>query len=85
MKRIVAIVLLFVLITCAFSGCVEKEVTPPPTPTPTPTPVPTGNISVKTDPVNGAIYINGEYVGTKYAYEELLVGTYTITFGNVSG
>ncbi len=38
MKKAVAIVLFLALVTCAFSGCVENEFTPPPKPTSTPTP-----------------------------------------------
>jgi len=40
MKKILTIVLLFILITTTFSGCVEEE-TPTPIPTVTPTPTPT--------------------------------------------
>ena len=38
MKKAVAILLFFALVTCAFSGCVEKEFTPAPKPTSTPAP-----------------------------------------------
>jgi len=49
MKKIAAIVLLFVLITTIFSGCVEEEAIPTPTPTPTPYvyPTPTPRVTTK--------------------------------------
>ena len=42
-------------------------------------------ISITTTPATGAIYINGQYVGTGFLSKEYPPGTYEITFGSISG
>lgn len=44
-----------------------------------------GYIHVITSPVNGDIFLNNEYRGTKDINIELEQGTYTISFGNIAG
>ena len=44
-----------------------------------------GFLHVITSPVSGDIMINGEYRGTKDVNIELEQGTYTVSFGMVSG
>lgn len=43
------------------------------------------NLLILTSPVSGSIYVNGVYVGTGSASKEYSPGTYTITFGQISG
>jgi len=45
----------------------------------------TGTLLVNTTPVRGKIYVNGQLWGTAPQSRELSPGTYTITFGEVSG
>jgi hypothetical protein len=44
-----------------------------------------GNISVTTSPVEGKIYIDGKYVGVGSYSGEYVIGTYTVSFGDVEG
>ena len=44
-----------------------------------------GFLHVITSPVGGDIFVNNEYRGTKDINIELEQGTYTISFGNVTG
>lgn len=44
-----------------------------------------GYIHVITSPVGGDVFVNGEYRGTKDINIELEQGTYTVSFGNVTG
>ena len=44
-----------------------------------------GYLHIITAPVAGDIFVNGEYRGTKDVNIELEQGTYTVTFGNVTG
>lgn len=44
-----------------------------------------GYIHVITSPVNGDIFVDNEYRGTKDINIELEQGTYTISFGNIAG
>ena len=45
----------------------------------------TGTISVTTEPVDGKIYIDSEYVGTGSFSGEYDPGTYRVSFGDVAG
>jgi hypothetical protein len=44
-----------------------------------------GYLHVVTSPVAGDIFVNDEYRGTKDINIQLEQGTYTVSFGNVSG
>jgi hypothetical protein len=44
-----------------------------------------GYLHIITSPINGDIFVNNEYRGTKDINIELEQGTYTVTFGNVAG
>ena len=44
-----------------------------------------GYIHIITSPVKGDILVNGEYRGTGDINIELEQGTYTVSFGNVTG
>ena len=45
----------------------------------------TGTLNVTTGPVNGEIFVNGELYGTGWIRREVAVGSYTVSFGAVSG
>lgn len=45
----------------------------------------TGTLTVDTSPVVGAIYVNGTYVGDGHYSASVAVGSYTVSFGSVSG
>lgn len=44
-----------------------------------------GFLHVITSPIGGDVFVNGEYRGTKDVNIELEQGTYTVSFGNVTG
>ena len=44
-----------------------------------------GLLHVITSPVSGDIFVNNEYRGTRDINIELEQGTYTVSFGNISG
>jgi len=43
-----------------------------------------GTLTISTTPVAGDIYVDGEYKATGYWSEEVEVGTYTVSFGDVA-
>jgi len=45
----------------------------------------TGNLSISTTPTGGEVFVNGTYWGDAPVFEEVAVGTYNVSFGEMDG